>query len=258
MIRTRILCVAALIGPLTSLSAQDVSEILRGVQRRHAEPKSFEFEIEHVKMDPHAAAPSQTTHARIAIQKPDLLRMEGQFGELLDEWELPEVTIAVDGRSTWVYSAAAKQYILDPDAPVHADPTGTKHAIRKGEAEDMVDHVEKLFLERIRRLAFSNRARFVRAESIQLNGKVIPCWVVHINSRREAGQPSRHVWWIDQATSILLREEGWYDDPKYSSQLSSTTYRVAKIDEPLPKSLFKFTPPRDAQRVDQIDYDEKP
>jgi thiol-disulfide isomerase/thioredoxin len=108
------------------------------------------------------------------------------------------------------------------------------------------------------------QAQILREESIQVDSQPVPCIVIRAHYVRPPGAPkiaeSYRVFWIDKQRLIVLQEETYTRGfltpatPSYESE-SRSLLRVtsASINQPLPDSLFTFTPPDSFREVDKLE-----
>jgi hypothetical protein len=62
---------------------------------------------------------------------------------------------------------------------------------------------------------------------------------IHAPSKGEGAWASEgaYTWWVDKQRSIVLRED---TRSKVGTRMSSMVFEVAKVNEPLPESLFQI------------------
>ena len=162
-----------------------------------------------------------------------------------------------DGITAWVLHPEEQAYTQEP-----APPNGYQgpHPILMN--ENAAQRAVGLLRE------FSNiPAHYIGAarlpdQSLKLNGKVIPCYVVRVTSAQRKGPQtanytSKETLWIDKQTWAVRRTvershsylivPGTVQVPL--QVVAVTTYSTVTLNGPVPDSLFRFDPPQDAQRV---------
>ncbi len=109
------------------------------------------------------------------------------------------------------------------------------------------------------------QARNLRAESLDLNGTNIDCYVIEAQYDTPKAFPgavsSAKFFWIDKKRHVVIREE-------YTTKIDSSMgapqehvhtnmLTVVKLDELLPKTLFTFAPPEGAIEVEDFTSQKK-
>jgi thiol-disulfide isomerase/thioredoxin len=108
----------------------------------------------------------------------------------------------------------------------------------------------------------------VRQEKLEIDGQIIDCWVIEMKAanpnRVPLPVPARGLpisfselsghYWIDKETGLQRQmvSTGKVRLPNSSAPQAvetKTVYRSVKFDEPLPDSLFQFTPPAGAKEI---------
>ena len=224
----RIALVAAL-SILASVPGQaqiDVRQVLAKVSETYSSAAQYEFKIHTTSSD----AASVPFFLHVAVKKPDRLRMEVTLKERAksDSSTNPDDAITVaDGEYTWIYSPKLAQYTKRKDASA------------------FVSHAEEQLFLRYRNAAHAaDRARALREESLESDGRSVSCYVIEIadDSRSEI-----HTWWIDKSRYLVLRE-----DVAKGQYRESAVYTVARMNEPLTPDLFVFSPPAGAKQVEEF------
>jgi peroxiredoxin/outer membrane lipoprotein-sorting protein len=104
-------------------------------------------------------------------------------------------------------------------------------------------------------------ARLSREDSLQLGAAKVPCWVVEFDSCTGGPAPSGHdgggALWIEKDRHLVLRSlyvlEGDTTAGSAFIQMRLTfDTDMARVDQPLPDSLFVFVAPPDAHEVEQF------
>lgn len=229
-----------ILGSLAGAWAQrqiGVEEILGKVAETYAYPQRCEFVIHSTSEWP-GKNQSSTFFVHVAIQKPDRMRMQlSATGANRGPVQNPNDAVTVaDGENTWVYSPKMAQF--------------TK---RKEAGAAVMDQLEHELFDRYRRAPGSAPlARLLRQETLEQDGRRIPCYVVEIAHDKK---DEFLTWWIDQSRYIVLREdieEGRGHTGEPVTYRESAVYTVVKINEPLSPDLFVFTPPPGAKQVEKF------
>jgi thiol-disulfide isomerase/thioredoxin len=159
-------------------------------------------------------------------------------------------TMVCDGEHTWIYFPALKQYVK-------------KDAIRGPQAlldsfgmGNMTDPSK-----------FQKEAKTIREEALEVDGKKVDCWVIelridHLEMPTPGGTQLTDgviTLWIEKTTDFNRQmtmsgkmQGGPMPQPVEMKQ--RMLIRSLKFDEPLPDSLFQFTPPEGAKEVAEFSY----
>ena len=203
--------------------------------------KSYVVE-QHLTVD---AKGTMTTHidmpVKLAASKPGKLRIEsnGQLGATL---------IVSDGENTWMYLSAFKQYTKTPAA---SSPEALLKSITPGIGQMM---------EQFKTKDPYRSAKIIAEEPVQVAGKRIECYVVEatmdtINlpgSMKLSGSVQK--LWIDKTTKLTVKmtssatvEGGPMPGPiEVTQSIEMTSFQ---LNQPVPDSVFTFTPPEGAKEV---------
>lgn len=256
MIRGTVTCLilaALLSGGARAARAQDLTDapaLLKQVGETYKSLKSYYFQSVTV-----LESKSELLWQRIempavsAESRPGKLRVEAR-SPFTDQWTLS------DGQTTWLYMPRQKQYTRKNTAAM--SPAATGNTISMGAITTAVGAQ----ISRYEGIADQvKEARTLRDESIEVGNEKVVCAVVEV--RYEPRNPSPDVqespktYWIDKVRHIVLRETSTaqrknspFSGPMQTVQ--TTTYSAAKVNEPLPDSIFVFTPPEGAQEVLEI------
>jgi outer membrane lipoprotein-sorting protein len=225
---TRVALVAVLpfVASVPGQAQIDVREALGKVGETYTSAAQYEFVI-HTTSSDSASVPF---FLHVAVKKPDRLRMEVTLKERSksDSRANPDDAITVaDGEYTWIYSPKLAQYT------------------KRKDASEFVSHAEaQLFIRYCNAARGAGRARALREESLELDGRSVSCYVIEIgdDSRAEV-----HTWWIDKSRYLVLRE-----DVAKGRYRESAVYTVARMNEPLSPDLFVFSPPAGAKQVEEF------
>jgi len=187
-------------------------------------------------------APSHLQMAsKMSASAPGKMRTEtsGQFGGAL---------IVSDGENTWFYIATTMQYMKTPAA------TGPEALVKS-----LVPGMGDVF-DQLREKDPYLTAKVVGEEPVEVDGKNIDCYIVEATMEKLAITAGMNMSqgvtkvWIDKETKITLKttltailQGGPF--PKPLEMNMSMTVFSRKLDEPLPDSLFAFTPPEGAKEV---------
>lgn len=209
----------------------DVSEILKKVGETYKASSRYEFEIDATGRE--GANGARTTfHTHIAFSAPNKYRMEGALpGLSVQDTDLSDGIMIHDGSTLWFYLPKSNQYASIPAARITADAPGDL-------GDMMPEAVDHFLMWRYRSAGdFVKGAKFLREESIEIVGAKVACFVLTVapDSKLE------YTWWVDKQTYRIVRE----DDAGNSAVFTSI-----RLNEPIRDELFKFTPPRGAQKME--------
>jgi thiol-disulfide isomerase/thioredoxin len=171
--------------------------------------------------------------------------------------ESDDFTIVADGQYTWTYMASRKAY--------------AKQAAIANPLERMGNTVMEAM-----RQAWST-ARTLREETLEVDGQRMDCWVVELNlgdmmagmmaaTRRDLKIPDDSLpnppkinqmiaqYWFDKETGLMRQgiTTGKVQVGIVSIETKAQILTRYKFDEPLPDSLFQFTPPDGTKEVENM------
>jgi len=149
-----------------------------------------------------------------------------------------DVLLVSDGQTTWTYLPKLKQYTEE------LRPAGNAEMSNLGE-------IRNLLVNRFRGLSkYGSTATLGRESQIRVGGVKINCYVVKIQTPQLT-----HELWVDKERFIVLRSKR---TPLRSQEgiAMETTITVntteASVNSQLADSLFKFTPPEKATKVQSL------
>jgi thiol-disulfide isomerase/thioredoxin len=173
----------------------------------------------------------------VALENPGKIRIDLQLGA-------GSLTVS-DGESTWTYRPSTKLY-----TKIAAAQT------QEGTAASLA------VLDVLGFFADAKSAKTVREETLTVDGTAYDCWVLTNTVKIPAqaamgGQLSDGVMtsWVDKKSFVEIKEEIAYTvkvppaagaaPVDYESKIIQLT-RGLRVDQPVPASVFVFTPPADA------------
>lgn len=181
---------------------------------------------------------------RMAASNPGKMRIEssGQLGNMM---------IVSDGEHTWMYLGQLNQYTKTAAA-------SSPEALVKSLVPGMGDMIDKL---KAKDPYLS--AKITGEEAVEVDGQKIDCYVVEANLDKIAMPGSMNMkdgvqkLWIDKASRLTLKQTltaaidgGPLSAPMQMNQ--AVTVVSEKLNEPVPDSLFTFTPPEGAKEVPEF------
>ena len=167
----------------------------------------------------------------------------------MDPWEA--LSIVSDGEHTWMYLGPLKQYTATPAA---SSPEALMKSLNPGIAEMIGEMRSKdPFLE----------VRLVGEEIVETGGSRFECFVVE-SKLDKIDMPGTvklvdgvMKTWIDKKTKLTLKQTatatmqgGALRQPAEMNQ--TINILSVKLNEPVPDSLFEFTPPEGAKEVKEF------
>jgi outer membrane lipoprotein-sorting protein len=228
-------------GPTDAVARQPVDaeaeRILKKIGETYKGVSQYEFFADQT-LTPSGKDATATIHMpmHVAFKAPDKYRLEGAIpvGALgLDhnDADIPEVVVMVhDGSALWFYLPRSNLYYSIPADALAADREGSAHTPAA---------TDGIFMQKYRDAAdFLDGAKFLREEEIEIAGTKTGCYVVLVPQKA-------YTWWVDKKTFRVLRETSPYGD---------TDFNVIKLNESLPDSLFTFSPPAGAQKLEAKDF----
>jgi peroxiredoxin/outer membrane lipoprotein-sorting protein len=228
-----------LLAVASAASCQTAAEILRSAADRYHSLKSYRFEAEYWQessMDDGARNIFVTTQITATDTANRVRRIEWRGGPLA-------ALRIYDGHNVWEFRKSANQFAradqagYEPVFPLVSDPMETYGALDKAAA----------------------RAKLLREETIEAAGGQRACWVIEVSPDSAADNgPMRErlatTYWIDKSTHLVLKvsEQIRVKSPRADvaqTQMLTSTYKVASVNEPVAAELFHFEPPPGAVEV---------
>ncbi len=194
---------------------------------------------------------------RTAIKGPDnLYRIETRspYGSYIQ---------VSDGTNEWVYLAETKMYVVRPLPQQWPQfPKGWA----AGNEEINTAWNMRIWLEAEAR--GYKHATMLPEETIVVEGRSYPCYVVHVTSddateHRDKDYRWDRTFWIDKTGHVFRKEVGHSDGYIFVTktihtpfhQDTTTVYPVADFTPQTPPETFRFTPPADAKKVASLEPD---
>jgi thiol-disulfide isomerase/thioredoxin len=191
---------------------------------------------------------------RTAIKGPDnLYRIETRspFGSWIQ---------VSDGTNEWVYLVEAKMYVVRP-LPQRWPQFAKIMVAGNNELSDAWDM--RIWLETEAR--GYKHATMLPQETIVLEGRSYPCYVVHVTSDDKKAPLKDYrfdrTYWIDKTTHVFRKQIEHSDSYIMASNTihipfhrdTTTVYPVADFNPQTPAETFRFTPPADAKKVASLE-----
>ena len=181
---------------------------------------------------------------KLAAANPDKLRIEsnGPVGSTL---------IVSDGENTWMYLGPLKQYTKTPAA---SSPDALMKSINPGISEMVAEYRSKdPYLS----------VKVTGEESLEMDGRHFDCFVVEA-ALDNIKMPGAMMltggvmkMWIDKKTKLTLRQTASATmqggSLRAPAEMNQTVNMLSmKLNEPVPDSMFQFTPPEGAKEVKEF------
>jgi peroxiredoxin len=162
------------------------------------------------------------------------------------------ISLISDGTSTITYSQQLNQYTHKPGGPVPTLPdSADAPALPLPQASPLARY---FYLTK-----GVVSARRVGEATLTLGGRPVRCDMVAVDFTHQGGVQvtySPTILWIDRARNLVARESTTViaENPAQGrmEMTQTTIYPIARINEPLADSLWAFTPPPGAKRVDDL------
>jgi len=226
---------ALLLPTLTAQTLPDGDTLVKQQQAAIKNHRSLKYEAEmNIEMTGPMAT-KMTGQISMAMQNPGKMRMESKVAGV-------SITMVSDGETTWAYNSMSNQYVKQNAA------MGPEGIVKMMGIQGMPD-MSKVTMT----------SKTLRDEPIEMDGEKHDCWVVETKvGKMELPQAAGAevsdmvmTTWIDKktgidlqaATSMKMRIPGAADAMGMNQKLVK---KSLKVDEPLPDSLFAFTPPAGA------------
>jgi outer membrane lipoprotein-sorting protein len=203
-----------------------VTEILQKVSRSYKAASSYEL-VADVAQPNASGQKGETGHILFAFRSPNRYRLElSEMGGARST----RMVVVHDGSFLWIYSPETNEYDA---APAGRGTNGAAGDQGLAPAED------PFLMWRYRGAAdFAEGAKFLREETIEIDGAKVDCYVLTVSPERN-GSRLTYTWWVEKKHSHVVRD----DDAE-----SSSVYTTIKLEEPLPDDLFRFEPPPGARQ----------
>jgi len=210
----------------------DVTEILKKVTESYKDVSQYEVVTSATLKDP---TTKQVTlrDMRFVFKAPDKYLEEVKGSDLAQQTTpgdpiVDEVLTVHDGSHLWVYMPKLNKYRVydDPNLPRDTAPEAADLYFGIG----MYRHTAEIL----------DKARFIREESIVIDGSTKVCFVIAGGDQVEPGA----MLWIDKSNYQIVR----MGDPDGSADL---VFKMVNLNASFSDELFKFEPPAGAQKLDK-------
>ena len=237
-----------------SASAQtptDAQAILKKVNETYRNLKSYQFEYKTVsdsKIEREGLTSS--THderlSRITAVRPDRIRVETQDSH-------SSVIFVADGQTVWMYSSQLNAYTKRASGRVDIFAAADRTASRY---ENMARSANTKLADYARLTAEPHNLRLLPDETITVEGRQIPCYVLSI-ARGPGSDNDNTRYWIDRGRYLVLREStdeiSRIGTDSVMRSLRLVNFVSAAINQPAPDSAFSYTPPKSAIEINRLD-----
>jgi outer membrane lipoprotein-sorting protein/peroxiredoxin len=204
--------------------------------------KSYQYSTEMtIQMDIGGKPMKMTISATTSGINPDKVRMESKTS-----MGGGGATVVSDGEFTWIYIPQLKQYSKKA-------ALGSPQGFIQSFGFDKMPDAAKL----------AEATRVLRAETVEVDGQRHDCWVLETRVDKlplpmpPGAELSNVVMtrWLDKELGMDVRSEmsGKMEaGPMKATMQQEMRVHSIQFDQPLPDSLFAFTPPEGAQQVEEI------
>jgi outer membrane lipoprotein-sorting protein len=220
---------ACLLAGWIPLAAQPANELLRRVAEHYQSINEFRLEAKGLTQSewPGRTSPAIETRFTLAASGADRIYFEARhnFRSLL----------VADGHNVWTWNSESRRQRKEPLDP---GPDGIP--------KRLADSVSFLF-GRFRLLGSPHlRTQVLGEEDLLIEGQKVRCTIVAVTPPPpDTGRWSDRLW-IDPQT-LLVRKSIFYEvtslTPEPTSQVRTLLWTAPSTGQPLPPSLFVFTPP---------------
>jgi outer membrane lipoprotein-sorting protein/peroxiredoxin len=218
--------IALMVLPLSCnlLIAQDAAEILKKVEETYKNLRSYDF-VEVMAGDSAPADSGLSMHNDRSIR---VARAPGRKSRFEQVGGLVEIS---DGEHTWQYAQQTNTYTM-----------------RAGASDGI--HIISINTRDIK------SARVLREEPVNLQSAPSPCYVVEVSyqppsNARPGTEAQSTTYWVDKDRYLVLKTSMTTGRGSFANIFTETITKVV-INQPLPDSLFQFTPPPGATQVEQL------
>src|SRR5262245_40548377 len=239
--------VAVTVAADATKPATDATALLTSLGKRYRTLSSYEFEgVVRMRVTVQDKSQDYEVPFRLVAVKPTKVRTEIQNPSI----SFVQVS---DGQQTLVYVREAKQYTKEATPPAPTDSAGKAAAAARMAFGTPIQR----YLSLEERLL---SARVVGEANVSMGDRPVTCQM--IEATYETPDPNRmtvspYTYWIDRESraivrdSVLVRMPGPGGVP--TAMTTVTVYRRARVDQPVPDSVFAFRPPSDAKLVKKIE-----
>jgi outer membrane lipoprotein-sorting protein len=221
------ICLCVVSAAAFAQNKPDGGKILKKVGDTYRNVSQYELETIIKIRDPRT---KQTISGStwVAFAAPDKYHVETK-GSILDNPDLEGTVMIFDGSRLWAYAPKLNVYkVYDK----HSLPRDT----------DMLSTEYLLGLGIYRKAAENATAKFLREESLAVDGGTRECFVIAAR-----GPKSSLTLWIDKNTYYVLRSVA-----KDSEEI---VYKTIKLNQGFSGNPFKFEPPPGARELDKKEPD---
>jgi outer membrane lipoprotein-sorting protein len=225
--------------------APDVAAILQRTAEKYSNLTSTSFRTTTTLIDQNQRDPMAM---EVAFRRPDKARLLVRGPGVGQAFGLPanELLIVVDGLYTWMYVPVWKQYTREAGGFIRTDPNDSGSPVKLGSAAGFVSHMVESIEALLRQQAgAAGKMRLAGDETLHIGPEAVECYVIESKSRKP---PSTRLW-IDKARYVLVQEE----TSAKGSALLRTSFSDVAVNQPLPDSLFVFTPADDAVLMQKME-----
>ena len=243
----------------SALTAQESAEftdpklLLNAVAKIYADgAEAFRIEAIETTTRKNELEDSRNTVYRTAIQGPgNLYRIEARspYGSY---------TQVSDGTTEWVYLSEVKMYV---SRPVPQNWPEFPRVFIPGEMELNSAWNMRTWLEA--EIGGSEPPTMMPQETIAVEGRSYPCYVVHVTWHRNQDAQAERTYWIDKK-ALTIRKRVIHEDshvivtkaihlPIHTDY--TAIYPVVDFSPQTREDIFRFTPPADAKKIDSMEPD---
>jgi outer membrane lipoprotein-sorting protein len=245
-------------GTALSQNQDESQNILKNVSQTYNSLTSYYFEANSiVEIRSERAQMKMERPIALASVKPDKMRMEVKS-------PLMDMLVISNGPTTWEYMPRLNQYTKKSGGPTTIVSKGKDGIERTSDKEEylrlMAIALGVLLPRYDNILDGLKRSKLLREESLGINGASITCYVIEAEYDRPEAIPnakeSPRTFWIDKERLVVLREQYIVKIPSSEfgtgEQTHTVEFKVVKVNEALPETLFSFTPPEGAKEGEEL------
>jgi outer membrane lipoprotein-sorting protein len=159
-----------------------------------------------------------------------------------------EILMVTDGQATWTYLPGKKQYM--EEQVVAAKVSGQTESNYRSEA-DILTEYENLLVKRFGNLSiYSASAKLQKESKMKVGADKVDCYVLKVET-----QGGYHELWVDKDRFIVWRSidsTPTSQDGYWFRTLVRLDLKEAGMNPKLEDSLFTFTPPENAMKVETL------
>ena len=236
-----------------------VDEILRKVSENYQNLQSYRFVAER-KDEVRAMGTASSGTGTVTSNFQQSFQFQIELAEvrpskvrLTVKNDFRELLLVSDGEKTWTCLPKKKKYTEESGPPAQ---TENQPPSEGRPAAAVLEEYRRLLVTRFRNIwKLTPIATLVGDDRIRVGEGMVDCYVINIRTPQFTQE-----LWVDKGRMIVVRFKQNPLRPTGGIELQksvSVDIKAASVNSELEGSLFQFTPPEKAKRVDSLDIGDK-